>query len=355
MIPRSADDVSRVDSYLEPMSSLLDPLPPPTGEPLQLHRPRRWPTRVGAVALVVIAAVLQRGPQLVVPLLFVLVVPFEKLFPRHRQPLRRPELATDIAYGLATPALQVFTIVVGIVVGFGSLAWLPGLALRPFVTALPALPRLIAGVIVLDLVTYWIHRFSHEVSFLWRFHAVHHSTENLDWVSGLRVHPLDGAFGAPGFILLIAAGFTLKVTGVLAVVQLLLGLFLHANVRWRWRRLNGILITPEFHHWHHSSEPEAINTNYSVFLPVWDLLFGTYRMPVDRRPSRYGIDEPMPTGLVNQLRYPLRDLPPFRRIVGRGLRHPVRTGRHLTRAVRRGLAQLWASARRRTGVVHSSS
>ena len=71
---------------------------------------------------------------------------------------------------------------------------------------------------------------------------------------------------------------------MLAVVQIVTGLFLHANVRWRWRPLHRVVITPEFHHWHHADEAVADNSNYSVFLPVWDILFGTYLMPADRRP-----------------------------------------------------------------------
>jgi len=108
---------------------------------------------------------------------------------------------------------------------------------------------------------------------------VHHSTEQLDWVSGFRNHPFDGAIVAPPFFFLIAAGFDATFTGVLAVVQLVTGLFLHANVRWRWRPLHRIVITPEFHHWHHANETDAHNSNYSVFLPLWDIVFGTYYMP----------------------------------------------------------------------------
>ncbi len=262
----------------------------------------------GALALDVTAALL-------VPVLFVLVVPFEKLFPRHRQRLRRPGLATDIAYGLTQPLLVPVGIAVALIVGVLSLAWLPGLAVRPLVEALPPGARTVLGVVLFDLVAYWAHRASHEVPLLWRFHAVHHSTVHLDWVSGLRNHPLDGALLAPPFVFLIAAGFGAELTGVLAVVQIVTGLFLHANVRWRWRPLHRLVITPEFHHWHHANEADAHNTNYSIFLPVWDLLFGTYFMPAGRRPSVYGVTPPLPGGLVAQLLYPLRGhttVPPLR-------------------------------------------
>ena len=328
------------------------PLPPPCTEPAPLRRPRRWPARLGVALLVGAALALDRSGPVVVAALFVLVVPFERLFPRHRQPLRRPGVCTDVAYGVAAPALQLITAVVAIPIALASMAWLPGLALRPLVTALPPVARAALGVVLFDLVGYWIHRFSHEVPFLWRFHAVHHSTPRLDWISGLRVHPLDGALVAPPIALLLAAGIPIQVTGAVAVVQSVTGLFLHANVRWRWRPLQRVVITPEFHHWHHANEAGARNTNYAAFLPVWDLAFGTWFMPADRRPARYGIDEPMPTRLVHQLRYPWRGLPRPRRIVAGALRHPVRSGRTLAKALRRGAGQIVAAARRPTRSLH---
>ena len=255
-----------------------------------------------------LALVLDVTAALLVPVLFVLVVPFEKLFPRHRQRLRRPGVLTDIAYGLTQPLLAPIGIAVGLVIGVLSLAWLPGLALRPLVDTLPSGVRTLLGVVLFDLVAYWAHRWSHEVPFLWRFHAVHHSTVHLDWVSGLRNHPFDGVLVAPPFLFLVAAGFGAEFAGALAVVQIVTGLFLHANVRWRWRALHRVVSTPEFHHWHHADEADAHNSNYSIFLPVWDLLFGTYFMPKARRPSVYGVTPPLPAGLVEQLRHPLRGL-----------------------------------------------
>ena len=142
-----------------------------------------------------------------------------------------------------------------------------GITTRPFV-----------GIALFDMAIYWVHRCSHEVPALWKFHSVHHSTVHLDWISGFRNHPFDGAIVAPPFFFLFAAGFDATFTGALAVIQIVLGLFLHANVRWRLRPLHRVVITPEFHHWRHANEVEAHNSNYSVFLPLWDMVFGTYYM-----------------------------------------------------------------------------
>ena len=195
---------------------------------------------------------------------------------------------------------------VAIVIGLLSLAWIPGLLLAPYVAKIPAAYLPVVGFLLFDALVYWTHRFYHEIPVLWKFHAIHHSTEHLDWASGFRAHPLDGTILAPAFVFLVTAGFSFELTGALAAAQLILGLFLHANVRWRLKWLHRLIITPEFHHWHHTNERDAIWTNYSTFLPLWDQLFGTYFMPKDRRPQSYGVNEPIPNGILRQLRHPFK-------------------------------------------------
>ncbi len=321
---RSAD-CSPIAPPVRPVSSRLVPGSRPPTSPPPLSGPGRgrvgWLTTAIAAGIVLASLAFDLGVIGIVVALFVIVVPFEKLFPRHRgQRIRRPQLGTDIGFALAGPILNVVGVAVAIVVGIVTLAWIPGLLLRPIVAMIPAALMPVAGIALFDLTIYWVHRWSHEVPLLWRFHAIHHSTEHLDWISGFRSHPFDGALVAPPFFFLLAAGFSAEFSGALAVIQIVVGIFLHANVRWRLRPLHRIVITPEFHHWHHTNEADAINTNYSVFLPAWDLLFGTYFMPKDRRPSVYGVNEYVPTGMWRQLMYPFRGV---ERPLGY-LRHPRR-------------------------------
>jgi sterol desaturase/sphingolipid hydroxylase (fatty acid hydroxylase superfamily) len=313
----------------------------PIEAPIGLARFLR-PTALFAALAVVATLLFDRSGLVAAIAVFVLVAPFEKLFPRHPQKIRRPQLGTDLAHAVVSTPLSGVAVIAGLLIGLASLAWLPGLLLRPIVGALPPVASAVAGALLFDVAIYWAHRFGHEIPFLWRFHSVHHSTEHLDWVSGFRSHPFDGVFIAPAFVFLLAAGFSPEVAGALAVIQILFGLFLHANVRWRLRPLHKVIITPEFHHWHHANEPEAHNTNYSVFLPIWDLMFGTYRMPADRRPLRYGVTPPIPAGIVPQLVHPLHGL----RNPLAAVRHPVRGARALRRLVRSGCRQMCASARR---------
>ena len=259
-----------------------------------------------ATAAAVTSVFLGNGEMFGIVALFIVSWPLERLWKRHPVPVRRLALRTDLAYAAAQPLLQVATLVVGIAIGLLSLAWLPGLALRPLVVAMPAYAQMIVGFLLFDLLVYWTHRWGHTVPLFWRFHSVHHSTRHLDWISGVRAHPLDGVFIAPVVALFIGAGFDNTLTGALAVLQFLVGLGAHLNVRFRLRPLWPIVMTPEFHHWHHEVSPEAHLSNYSTFLPVWDIIFRTYRMPRDQRPQHYGIPGPMPDGIVQQLLFPFR-------------------------------------------------
>ncbi|MEZ5246219.1 MAG: sterol desaturase family protein [Acidimicrobiales bacterium] len=302
----------------ESRRSTLSP-PPPRAD--VDRRPLRWRllrwAHIVALAVAIAAGIsfgLEGAGAIVA--LFVLVVPLEKLFRRHDQKLRRPGLRTDLTYALVSPALNVAQVVVG--VGLALIVfplWVPMLLLRPLVMGQPGWVMAIEGVILLDVLIYWTHKLSHEVGFFWRFHSIHHSSERMDWISGIRVHPFDGVIVAVPAVMLIAAGFQLEVVGAAAVIQTILGLFAHANVRWRLRPLHRIVMTPEFHHWHHSNTPESIHSNYSVFLPLWDTVWGTYYMPADRRPEVYGNGEHTPPSVPGQLlapfRRPLRDRYPF--------------------------------------------
>jgi sterol desaturase/sphingolipid hydroxylase (fatty acid hydroxylase superfamily) len=282
------------------------PAPDPTA---RRHAPRTRRTVALTIAATLAAlASIAIGNTAVgaIAVLFVISWPLERLWRRHPVGVRRLALRTDLAYAVASPALQFVGLVAAVALAAVSLAWLPGLALRPVVGLLPGWVRTTTGVLLFDLLVYWTHRWSHTIPLFWRFHAIHHSTRHLDWVSGFRAHPLDGAFIAPAFAFVLAAGFDPEITGALAVLQFVVGIWAHLNVRWRLRKLRFLVLTPDFHHWHHANEPAAINTNFSTLLPVWDLLFGTFRMPDGPGPQRYGVDEAVPSSIGAQLLYPFR-------------------------------------------------
>ena len=140
--------------------------------------------------------------------LFILVVPMEKIFPRHKgQNIRRPKWKLDLAYALSAPFLNVFGVFFFIIVGLFSFTWALGLIVGYFglVDMIPPSIQPLVAFLLFDFVGYWAHRWYHEVPELWKFHAIHHSPEHMDWISGFRIHPMDLALIAPGFFFLLFA------------------------------------------------------------------------------------------------------------------------------------------------------
>lgn len=166
----------------------------------------------------------------------------------------------------------------------------------------------VAEVIVLsDFLIYWAHRLQHRVGFLWRFHAVHHSAEHLDWLAAHREHPLDtvytiGVINLPPFVL----GFPLESLAGFVAFRGLWAIYIHSNVRLPIGPVRVLLGAPEVHHWHHDRDRDA--GNYANISPLMDVLFGTYRCP-DHEPERFGINEPTPRSYVGQLVRPLLPRP----------------------------------------------
>ena len=166
--------------------------------------------------------------------------------------------------------------------------------------------------LLVDLCGYWTHRLFHGGNW-WPFHAVHHSSEDLDWLGSLRVHPVNDlvnklAQASPVLLM----GYNPTVTLSTAPVLTFYAIFIHANVNWDFGPLRCVIATPVFHRWHHSRDCEAWDKNFAGLLPFWDILFGTYYMPKDRYPENFGICEPMPKGYLGQL------VEPFAWILRRG-------------------------------------
>jgi sterol desaturase/sphingolipid hydroxylase (fatty acid hydroxylase superfamily) len=158
--------------------------------------------------------------------------------------------------------------------------------------------------LLVDFLGYWTHRLFHRGAW-WPFHAVHHSSEDLDWLGSLRVHPVNDlvsklAQATPVLLL----GYDPFVTLSTAPVLTLYAIFLHANVPWDLGPLRFVVASPVFHRWHHSREREAWDKNFAGLLPAWDLLFGTFYMPRGRQPVNFGIVDPMPSTFLGQLAAP---------------------------------------------------
>ena len=132
---------------------------------------------------------------------------------------------------------------------------------------------------------YWVHRLTHEVDFLWRFHAVHHSAPRLYFFNAVRFHPVDLAVSAfAPLIPLVIIGADARIIALHGMVSAVHGLFQHANLKLKLGPLNWFFSMAELHRWHHSRNLEEANTNFGQNLIVWDIVFGTRFLPKDREP-----------------------------------------------------------------------
>lgn len=233
-----------------------------------------------------------------------LLTPLEILWPARARAFWRRGLGTDLAYFFVGP----FAISVGATVLLALLAAVVERVIPSGVHAAAARQpwgvQLTEVLILSELGGYWVHRASHRVRWLWRFHAVHHSAESLDWIAAHRQHPVEavwllGVANLPA----LALGFDTEALVAFVLAQKLYTAFLHANVRVGFGRLTAWLASPQFHHWHHDGAT-ADAGNYASFLPCLDRLFGTYRLPPGF-PARYGCDEPVGDGVLRQLVHPL--------------------------------------------------
>jgi sterol desaturase/sphingolipid hydroxylase (fatty acid hydroxylase superfamily) len=231
-----------------------------------------------------------------------------------RLPLLRRGFATDAAYWVFTPIVtrtMTRLATVAVVVPFALIVYGavdPTLIQQGFGPAsrLPYGVQAIAILLLGDFISYWMHRVFHGRR-LWRFHAVHHSSEDLDWLSAVRAHPVnDAVMRIATTMPVLALGFAPVAVAAVVPILTLMAIVVHARLDWDWGPFRYVLASPRFHRWHHSDEPAARNSNFAGIFPVWDILFGTWYMPRDRRPSSFGAGEAVPTSLMGQLLFPFR-------------------------------------------------
>ncbi len=176
---------------------------------------------------------------------------------------------------------------------------------------MPFVVQLATDLLVSDLLGYATHRWFHDAR-LWRFHAVHHSSEQLEWISSVRFHPVDF------FVHVVFADCLLLLLGMppgvlICVVpfSLAIATLSHANLDWDYGPFRVVLTSPVYHRWHHTGVDEGGERNFATNFPIFDLIFGTYYMPRGRRPARYGVTErDVPADFAGQVLHPFRSAQP---------------------------------------------
>jgi len=233
--------------------------------------------------------------------------PIEVLWPAYpKQSVFREDWLLDIGYFLSThlpiqitsflillPATQLTTYLAipGLLEAMGRLPWLV---------------QFFLAILVADLCEYVIHRVFHTVPFLWRFHAIHHSSKALDWIAGSRSHLVDDVVVRAFMLIPMMFVFPHDIIVAYLFFVTLHATWTHCNFGPTLKWLEPYLILPRYHHWHHTSQKEAIDKNFAIHFPWIDRIFGTHYLPKDDSwPQTYGLhNEKMPAGFWAQTFYP---------------------------------------------------
>jgi sterol desaturase/sphingolipid hydroxylase (fatty acid hydroxylase superfamily) len=258
-----------------------------------------WVAVAGLLSQGRLETVLRAGrAELAAPLLVALVVVTaicERLWPAERRPLLARGHVQDACF-VALHAVVVIPLMTLLSVGAAALIgdharWIelrstqhwPGWLLVPLT------------IVAMDGANWLAHYADHRLGPLWRFHALHHSQEELSVLTSFRAHPL---MHTTGFILatipVMALMPTRPIAPVLITIYVCVGTLQHANVRWTFGPVGRVLVSPAYHRLHHA--PDVQRLNLGVVLTVWDVLAGRAMFPArGDRVGRTGLDgRPVP-------------------------------------------------------------
>lgn len=171
----------------------------------------------------------------------------------------------------------------------------------------PLLAQVLAMVLAVDFLRYWLHRACHSAMPLWRLHEVHHSPDILYTLNVGRFHPLEKvlhfSLDTIPFLLL---GVAPEVIAGYFLAYAVNGFFQHSNLRLRYGWLNYVVGSAETHRWHHARDPRRANCNFGNTTIVWDLLFGTWYLPKNEQVEIGIMDRAYPKGFLAQMLAPFR-------------------------------------------------
>ena len=209
------------------------------------------------------------------------------------------DLVTDLCYWFFIPVIARYlriglliagaALLFGITTGDGLIAFYDN-GHGPL-AAFPLAVQMILFLIGEDIILYWTHRMFHGAR-MWKYHAVHHSSEELEWISAARFHPINLFLGSVlADVVMLIAGISPNVFVVLGPLTIAHSAFVHANLDWTLGPFKCVIAGPVFHRWHHTAPDRGGEKNFAATFPILDVIFGTFYMPAGELPDRYGIAE----------------------------------------------------------------
>lgn len=164
--------------------------------------------------------------------------------------------------------------------------------------------------IVSDFIQWNIHRLLHSNKFLWEFHKVHHSVEQMGFAAHFRYHWMETiVYKSLLYIPIGMIGFGIQDFLILHLFTVSIGHINHSNIKITYGPLKYILNNPVMHLWHHSKEiPKGKSgVNFGISLSLWDYIFKTNYIPSIDENIKLGFDndEKFPKNFIEQEIYPL--------------------------------------------------
>lgn len=193
-------------------------------------------------------------------------------FMPHEKSWRKPDGQTfaNIAHTILTKGTVMTLVIFSTAIGFADLITpmqVDGYGIWP--RHWPMAAQAVLGIVVAEFMLYWAHRIAHEVPFVWRFHAIHHSVTKLWVINTGRFHFIDSLFSLGlGMTILIVLGAPMEVFQWLSVMTAFIGILTHCNIEMRFGPISYIFNTPELHRWHHSRDLREGNKNYGENLII---------------------------------------------------------------------------------------
>jgi len=231
----------------------------------------------------------------------------ERLWPwRRRQRMLRRQFLQDLFWLVFNGHFA------GILVAFAAahlFAWaVPAVDRARAVNLLNAQPLWVQFVVFFtlrDFLEWAIHNMLHRAPWLWEFHKLHHSIEELDWIGNFRFHWMEiVVYQGLTYLPLVILGVDGTVILVIAVVATLIGHLNHSNLNISWGPLRYVINSPRMHVWHHDHDWPADHpngVNFAICLSLWDWLFGTAHWPnLAESPTQ----QPQQLGFRGMERYP---------------------------------------------------
>ena len=210
--------------------------------------------------------------------LALIFIPLERVFALHPQKTLRAGWKTDVVHFAVNNLLATVGLIIPVVtVGLLLRAVVPS-AVHHDIAREATWLQLIQAFGLASLGEYAGHRAAHQVPVLWRFHKVHHSIKEMDWLASAHLHPVDQIWLRSCTVIpLFALGFGRASFGGLIALTTIQAIFIHSNVRLTFGPLRWVIATPEFHHWHHGGAPRGVQQQLRR------------RVPLDRRPVRHPV------------------------------------------------------------------